>query len=174
MIVYALANNVPITDALLSSLGQPNGLQVADLLNSLEGLLGILGVLFATSLFTHAIGVGAERAVVQSILNALKRGWSLLRTNLMDFISWGLILAMIIIGMELIVALVFGQLLNVPQIDQSTLGAILITLNVVTGVVTTVLIGSLWTLVYREWQLPNSVDGPETKRNKKRALQSGE
>ena len=161
-----------ITDIIASGLGQPNSLQISDLLNNLGGLLSIIGVVFVIAMLVHAISVGAERAIVidgQAIVDAFKKSVLLLRTKFVDFITWGLILAAVILGLEMIVALIFGQLINVPDIDRAVLGTILITLNVIIGAVTTVLISTLWTLVYREWQHPAIVEAaPDKKRESKK------
>lgn len=161
-----------ITDVIASGLGQPNSLQISDLLNNLGGLLSIVGVVFVIAVLVHAISVGAERAIVidgQAIVAALKKSVLLLRTKVVDFITWGLILAVAILGLEMIVAVIFGQLINVPDFDQSVLGTILITLNVIVGALTTVLISTIWTLVYREWQNPTMIKAsPDEKRVSKK------
>lgn len=166
--VYTLVGSGSISDLILSGLVQPNSLQINDVLNNLGGLLSVVGVIFAVSLLVHAISVGVERAIVidkQSILDAIKQGYTLLRTKFADFIAWGLVLTVAILAVQMIVALIFGQLIGVPEISQTTLGGILVTFNLITGVLTTVVIAVLWTLVYREWQTPTPVEEmPDNKR----------
>jgi hypothetical protein len=159
--LYFYSTGGSINEVILSGMGQPNGLQVSDLLNNLPSLLSLVGVIFAVSLLVHAISVGAERAIVvdqQSILAALKQSTVLLRTKIVDFITWALILAVAILSIQLLTGLILSQLIGAPNLDQSFLGGVLVTLNVVTGTIISVLIATVWTLVYLEWRNPTPVE----------------
>ena len=165
---YFYSTGGSINEVILSGMGQPNGLQISDLLNNLPALLSLVGVIFVTSILAHAISVGTERAIVvdqQAILAAFKQGYTLLRTKIVDFITWALILAVAILSIQLITGLILSQLIGAPNLEQSFLGGILVTLNVITGTIITVLISTVWTLVYLEWQTPTPVeDTPDEKR----------
>jgi hypothetical protein len=159
--VYFYSTGGSITEVILSGMGQPNGLQLGDLLNNLPALLSLVGVIFATGILMHAIGVGAERAIVvdqESILVAFKQGYTLLRTKIVDFVTWAMILAVAILSLQLITGLLLSQMIGAPNLDQNFLGGTLVTLNVVTGAIITVLISTVWTLVYLEWQNPTPVE----------------
>lgn len=158
---YFYSTGGSIEQVILSGMGQPNSLQISDLLNNLPALLSLVGVIFAVSLLVHAISVGTERAIVidgQPLLAALKQGVALLRAKIVDFITWALILAVAILALQLLIGLILSQLIGAPNLDQSFLGGTLVTLNVVTGTIISVLISTLWTLVYLEWQTPAPIE----------------
>jgi len=126
-------------------------------------------LILLASLVTSAIGVGADRAVVlenQPVFAALRRGWSLLTTHLSDFVMINLFAIGIGIVISFAYACTLGPILTSLILSQAPAGTPLDTTTLTTnpgyllilavgaliGVFLEVLLASVWTLAFREWQ----------------------
>ncbi len=167
IIVFFASGSDPA--ALFGSFGQPDSIQfqLSLLLSDLSYFLSIAGVLFIITLVTSALMVVVQRAVVLDnlpVIAAFKYGWSLLRTKIGDFITWGLIMVLIPFALDTLTVLIVSGLLS-ANLDGIVVGTIYRTLQVISGLLITVSSSAIWTLVYREWQNPTVIEAaPDEKR----------
>jgi hypothetical protein len=152
-----------------SGLGQPGGLQATYVLAALSSFVSVAGLVIVVNLIMSLIGVGAERALVLDdlpLVEALKFGWRLLLSHWRDYVSIGLMLVGIVLGLGLVFAFVLGPLLsalasNLSQTGDTAAAAVDISspaniifflISLVVNSLFTVFATTVWTLAYREWQ----------------------
>jgi hypothetical protein len=152
-----------------SGLGQPGGLQATEVLAALPSFLNVAGAVLVVNVYMSLVGVGAERALVIDhlpLIDAVKFGWRLLLSHWRDYLSIGVMLIGIVLGLGLIFSVVLGSLLNTLAASLSPTGdaaaaaanvsspvnVIFFLASLVVNSLYTVFATSLWTLMYREWQ----------------------
>ena len=154
-----------------SAFGQPANVQALNALDYVD-LIANIGVLIILSIvITGALGLGAKRAVIledQSVVNALRHGWRLLRAHWKDYLLIGL--------MMLIVAILLGTLLvfitiqfvssTLPNAAQSggtidpamVFGIVMIVPPMLINALIEIFASGVWTLAYRQWQSQEQSD----------------
>lgn len=153
---------------LWSQIASVNLLSRGNLLSGLfGGMCGFVAIMFVVNLITSALLVGAERALViekMPLGKALGLSGQLLATQLGDFIMIGLIF----VGLSILIGVLFscvGQpLLSLmfSTADPSAMlrGSLLtnpiillvLAINLLVGMLATILTTSVWTLAYRDWR----------------------
>lgn len=157
-----------------SGYGRPDTFQPMNTINVMGSVFSLAGVVIAINALTAGVGVGAERAIVLEeapIGAALRRGLTLLRANVSDFLS----IALILFGVGLAASLIFGLLIEQmvitfisPQViktaadGSSTLDPvafstspayiILVVISLLLGSLLTAFASSVWTLAFRNWK----------------------
>ncbi len=159
-----------VTAVFLSGLGQPGGIQATDVLGILSSLIGAAGLVIVLTLFMNLIGIGAERAIVledEPVIAALRSGWQLLISHMRDYLSIGLLLLGVVLGVGLAFAFVLGPLLSslagglsqsgeaataTPIALFSPANIIFLLISLVVNSTVTAFASAVWTLAYRKWQ----------------------
>jgi hypothetical protein len=132
--------------------------------NPLSGLFGstcgLIAITFVVNLITSALLVGAERALViekMSLGKALGLSGQLLATQIGDFILIGLIF----VGLSIVIGILFscvgqpllGLMFSTADPSAMLSGNLLtLSVNLLVGLLATILVTSVWTLAYREWR----------------------
>lgn len=139
--------------------------------NPLSGLFGsmcgVFAISFLVNLITSALLVGAERALVlekMSLGKALGLSGQLFVTQISDFIVIGLIF----VGLSILIAVLFSCVgqpllgLMFATASRSTMLSgnlltnpitlLMLSINVLVGMLGTILGTSVWTLAYRDWR----------------------
>lgn len=156
--------------AIFSTLGQPGGIQVTNIMALAGSIVGVAGLIVLVSLVMGAIGIGADRAVVlenMGVIDALKRGWQLLTSYLADYIVIGIMILVVALafsilfgcGLGLLGGAAAGLALTAEDLSPGTavpggLTVILIAaiIGLIVGVLLEVLFSGVWTLAFRKWQ----------------------
>jgi hypothetical protein len=131
------------------------------------GMCGLFAITFVVNLITSALLVGAERALViekMSLGKALGLSGQLLATQIGDFILIGLIF----VGLSIVIGILFscvGQPLLGLMFSTADRSAMLsgnlltnpillltLAINMLVGMLATILGTSVWTLAYRDWR----------------------
>jgi hypothetical protein len=159
-----------ITAIFLSGLGQPGGIQATDVLTVLPSLFGLAGVVVGMNVLMSLIGIGADRSIVlagEPVISALKSGWRLLAGNVRDYLSVGLLLLGVTVGVGLAFVFLLGPLLNslaggltqpgaettpTPAALFSPANVIFLLISLVVNSFFTAFASSVWTLAYRQWR----------------------
>lgn len=163
---------IVITGSILAAFNgvfaQPNGVQATNVVGVIGSTLGVAVLILLASLVTSAIGVGADRAVVlenQPVFAALRRGWSLLTTHLSDFVMINLFAIAIGIAISFAYACTLGPIFTSIVLSQNPAGPLdstalatspvyplILIVGALIGVFLEVLLASVWTLAFRQWQ----------------------
>jgi hypothetical protein len=131
------------------------------------GMCGLFAIVFLVNLITSALLVGAERALViekLSLGKALGLSGQLFATQIGDFILIGLIF----VGLSIVIGILFscvGQPLLGLMFSTADRSAMLsgnlltnpimlltLSINLLVGMLATILGTSVWTLAYRDWR----------------------
>jgi hypothetical protein len=151
--------------------GQISSINLLERGNPLSGLFGstcgLIVISFVVNLITSALLVGAERALViekMSLGKALGLSGQLLATQIGDFIMIGLIF----VGLSIVIGILFscvGQPLLGLMFSTANPSAMLsgnlltnpillltLSVNLLVGMLATILGTSVWTLAYRDWR----------------------
>jgi hypothetical protein len=170
-VLLTLPNILVVVLALAVMWGQLASISFASRSNPLSslfgGICGLTAIAFLVNLLTSALLVGAERALViekLSLGKALGLSGQLLAMQLGDFITIGLIF----VGLSFLVGILFacvGQPLMGLMFSTASPSALLrgnlltnpimlltLSMNLLVGLLATILGTSVWTLAYREWR----------------------
>jgi hypothetical protein len=130
---------------------------------SASGLFAGLGlsmlVLFVVGILLGAITIGAERSAVlenTGAIDAIKRGWTVFSTHIVDYIVIGLMLFVVLLA----VGILMGCAFSIFGLGGFAVGAragivaviIGIVLSAILGAILTVFVSTVWTLAYRKFQ----------------------
>lgn len=132
--------------------------------SSLTGMMGGLAlgtlVIFVVGILLSAITIGAERSAVlenTSAIDAIKRGWTLFSTHVVDYLVIGLMLFVVLLA----IGILMGCAFSIIGLGGFAVGArgggliailIAVVLGTILGAILTVFVSTVWTLAYRKFQ----------------------
>ncbi len=131
--------------------------------SSMSGLFAGFGIsvliFFVVGILLGAITIGAERSAVlenTGAINAIKRGWTVFSTHVVDYLVIGLMLFIVLLA----IGILMGCAFSIFGLGGFAVGAragivaviIGIVLSTILGAILTVFVSTVWTLAYRKFQ----------------------
>ena len=130
---------------------------------SVSGMMAGFGIglliNFVVGILLGAITIGAERSAVlenTGAIDAIKRGWTVFSTHVVDYIVIGLMLFVVLLA----IGILLGCAFSIIGLGGFSIGAragiiavlIGVILSTILGAILTVFVSTVWTLAYRKFQ----------------------